>query len=230
MNLTEAATKALEAFDLYRERHLVPAYFLTALADLRTALNSAELVTAPPESTAGEHPEDFCHKCGQPNISWFAPNQLWNQAVRAVNQPEMLCPVCFVKLTEIAGIGEQTWEVAPKNWHANKTQGSITKAFKVIDKAIENATPPTSTSDNARRAAEVAQSVVMAGRVVNINAHGEPTRVRLQEIQTSVSNGYEREYRKSGWSKALQFAIRDLHFLLTFFRDDVTAAAPADNE
>lgn len=89
-------------------------------------------VTAPPDTTrvAGEHPEDFCHKCGHPNISWFAPNQLWNEAVRAVNQPEILCPVCFVKLTEIAGIREQTWEVAPKNWHAGETQESRTTALR----------------------------------------------------------------------------------------------------
>lgn len=71
---------------------------------------------------------------------------------------------------------------------------------------------------------------VVAGRIVDVNTHGEPTRARLKEIETSVGSGYESQYRKSGWSKALQFALDDLHFLLTFFRDDVTSATPADND
>lgn len=76
-----------------------------------------------------------------------------------------------------------------------------------------------------------AQPVAMRGRVVNINTHGEPTRARLREIETSVSNGYERECRELGWSRALQSTLRDLHFLLTFFGHDVTNdAAPADND
>lgn len=62
------------------------------------------------------HPEDFCHKCGQPNIVWFAPNELWNKSVRDANQPEILCPVCFVRLTEAAGFREQTWRVAPRDY------------------------------------------------------------------------------------------------------------------
>lgn len=77
--------------------------------------------------------------------------------------------------------------------------------------------------------AAAASSIVPAGRVVNINTHGEPTRTRLQEIKTSVDNGYELEYRELGWSKALQSALRDLYFLLTFFRDDLSnAVAPVE--
>jgi hypothetical protein len=62
---------------------------------------------------------------------------------------------------------------------------------------------------------------------VNVNAHGEPTRVRLREIEASVSNGYEAEYRELGWSKALHSQLRDLHFLLTFFREADTEQPPA---
>ena len=59
----------------------------------------------------------------------------------------------------------------------------------------------------------------VVGRLVNVNAHGGPTRERLREIEASVSNGYESEYRELGWSKALQSQLRDLHFLLTFFHE-----------
>lgn len=25
------------------------------------------------------HPEDFCNDCGNPNVTWYAPNELWNK-------------------------------------------------------------------------------------------------------------------------------------------------------
>lgn len=72
---------------------------------------------APPTQTEGEHPEDFCKKCGRPNIVWFAPNEIWNQAVRAANEPEILCPVCFVQLAEAAGFNG-VWKVALNDYVA----------------------------------------------------------------------------------------------------------------
>lgn len=80
----------------------------------------------------GEHPEDFCKKCGRPNIVWFGPNAIWNQAVRAANEPEILCPVCFVQLAEAVGLGG-VWKVAPKDY--------------------DDATPPALPSEQANAAA-----------------------------------------------------------------------------
>lgn len=99
------------------------------------------LRTSDPLQPEGEHPEDFCKKCGRPNIVWFGPNRIWNQAVRAANEPEILCPVCFVQLAEAAGF-KDVWEVAPQGWHAEETKHSVAQAFAVIDKAIDAATPP----------------------------------------------------------------------------------------
>lgn len=65
------------------------------------------------------HPEDFCEKCKRPNIVWFAPNELWNKAVRAAGEPEILCPVCFVQLVEAMG-ANYIWQVVPQDYSATR--------------------------------------------------------------------------------------------------------------
>jgi hypothetical protein len=57
------------------------------------------------------HPEDYCHKCGGPNVVWFAPNTIWDRAVRDANEPGILCPTCFIQLAEAAGF-YGVWKVA----------------------------------------------------------------------------------------------------------------------
>lgn len=55
--------------------------------------------------------EETCHKCGWPFIHWSAPSPLWNEVMRggdinAGPEPYMgiICPSCFMQLTEEAGI------------------------------------------------------------------------------------------------------------------------------
>lgn len=83
-----------------------------------------DIPTVVPVGVAGlaaeeAHPEDFCKKCGRPNIVWFAPNSLWNKVVRVNNHPGVLCPICFVELAEAIGIRE-VWKVAPNEKSARK--------------------------------------------------------------------------------------------------------------
>lgn len=87
------------------------------------------------EATA-QHPEDYCHKCGGPNVVWFAPNSLWNKSVREANQPEILCPVCFVRLAEAAGV-QAVWEVAPQQ-HRESTQAALDAAQEVVNIAYRD--------------------------------------------------------------------------------------------
>lgn len=62
------------------------------------------------------HPEDYCHRCSGPNISWSAPSPLWNEVMRGgdINGPwqygEIICPTCFAILAEAAGVA-QRWRV-----------------------------------------------------------------------------------------------------------------------
>jgi len=70
----------------------------------------------PNQAAAKTHPEDFCHRCGGRNATWFAPSPLWNLAVRAKGEPEILCPVCFIQLAEEAGINGMAWKVAPESY------------------------------------------------------------------------------------------------------------------
>lgn len=57
-----------------------------------------------------QHPEDYCHRCGGPNVHWAAPSPLWNAVMRpdGPESPwlwqEIICPVCFAGLAQEAGV------------------------------------------------------------------------------------------------------------------------------
>lgn len=50
------------------------------------------------------HPEDYCHRCGRPNISWHIDGDVWSTVMRpegheaAYRWNEIICPVCFIEL------------------------------------------------------------------------------------------------------------------------------------
>lgn len=48
------------------------------------------------------HPEDYCQQCGGKNVTWNAPNDLWNTIM---GKPDgIICPSCFEKRAEEKGI------------------------------------------------------------------------------------------------------------------------------
>lgn len=65
----------------------------------------------------GDNPEDRCHRCGGPNVVWFAPSPLWNQVMRggSINGVApwsgIVCPTCFVQLAEAAGVASM-WRLS----------------------------------------------------------------------------------------------------------------------
>lgn len=56
------------------------------------------------------HPEDYCHCCGGPNPSWYAPSPLWNRVMGYPDQAYdgIVCPPCFAVLARAVGI-DGTW-------------------------------------------------------------------------------------------------------------------------
>lgn len=51
------------------------------------------------------HPEDYCHRCLGPNLSWYIDSDVWNDIMRPAGQEEWLwseiiCPACFAELFE----------------------------------------------------------------------------------------------------------------------------------
>ena len=57
------------------------------------------------------HPENYCHRCGGPNVlSWFAPSPLWNAVMRGGSiggdEPHdgIVCPVCFAVIARERGV------------------------------------------------------------------------------------------------------------------------------
>ena len=47
------------------------------------------------------HPENFCWQCGHPNVTWYAPNELWNKLCKGY---EIICPRCFQDRADKDGI------------------------------------------------------------------------------------------------------------------------------
>lgn len=80
--------------------------------------------------TRSGHPEDFCERCHRPNVTWFAPSDLWNKA--AGDRHDILCPVCFVQLAEAYGIRPTAWKVAPEEHEPSLAQ-SISDASVGVD-------------------------------------------------------------------------------------------------
>ena len=94
---------------------------MTRVSDKGAAVDAVQAV--PPAAIEDQkargwpdfHPEDFCHRCGHRNISWYTASPLWNEAW-AVAEAEggyqsVLCPRCFVELWEQATGLRVTWEV-----------------------------------------------------------------------------------------------------------------------
>lgn len=61
-------------------------------------------------------PFEDCHRCGGPNVVWFAPSPLWNLVMRGndINgealHDDLVCVTCFVILANEAGVSGK-WRV-----------------------------------------------------------------------------------------------------------------------
>jgi len=61
------------------------------------------------------HPEDFCHRCGCQNVSWYIDSDVWNPVMRGGTVDgwewqEIVCIPCFIELAE-AHFGARVWRV-----------------------------------------------------------------------------------------------------------------------
>lgn len=64
------------------------------------------------------HPEDYCHRCGMPNICWGTPAEVWNPVMRPEGHDtrtwlwnEIICPICFVQLAQAKCERGIIWEL-----------------------------------------------------------------------------------------------------------------------
>jgi hypothetical protein len=63
----------------------------------------------------GQHPEEICHRCGGPNVSWFSGSVVWNPVMRKDGKDKfdgIVCPTCFAILAREAGIND-VWRFEP---------------------------------------------------------------------------------------------------------------------
>ncbi len=79
------------------------------------------------------HPEDFCHRCGRPNISWWTDSDLFNEAIGQPDgiDPEwrgIICPPCFVELSPL----DTSWQLLPRERAAE-----LASASPVLEAALE---------------------------------------------------------------------------------------------
>jgi len=68
----------------------------------RPGITQAQLDAQKRKGWTGFHPEDYCHRCGGPNISWHTDSETWNRVMRPNGETgrwgEIICPICFVEL------------------------------------------------------------------------------------------------------------------------------------
>lgn len=56
------------------------------------------------------HPEDYCHRCGNPNVSsWWVDPYEWKLVYP--DESPIVCPPCFVAAWEKAAGGRVSWEL-----------------------------------------------------------------------------------------------------------------------
>jgi hypothetical protein len=85
------------------ETHEIADFILEVIDHLTRHPSPAAPVTAP-----DDHPERICQRCGGPNPTWFAPNDLWNKYSHGHG---ILCPICFVQEAEMGGFKPTAWRV-----------------------------------------------------------------------------------------------------------------------
>jgi hypothetical protein len=62
------------------------------------------------------HPEDFCHRCGGKNPTWFIDSDRFNMAMGPTERHlwnGIICPGCFVDLHEAATGMHTVWTLTP---------------------------------------------------------------------------------------------------------------------
>lgn len=57
------------------------------------------------------HPESKCERCGGPNFTWFAPNEIWNAVMP---DADIVCPVCFATEAARKGFDKDAWKLTPE--------------------------------------------------------------------------------------------------------------------
>lgn len=63
------------------------------------------------------HPEDFCHRCGAKNPSWWTDRETWLAATRSwaaeTGREGICCPTCFAEMHEEETGSRVLWHLAP---------------------------------------------------------------------------------------------------------------------
>jgi hypothetical protein len=131
------------------------------------------------------HPETFCQECGGPNVTWFAPNEVWNLATDN-NRGLILCPICFIRRASARGIDPSAWRVEPEMPVPESGTGGLDAAFwekkyRARDQAFQNAMHDlmaTSIEVERLRTETASQARHLQDLV---HAHGEITIARFYE-------------------------------------------------
>jgi len=89
-------------------------------------------IFTPPDETG-------CQECGGENPVWFAPHDLWNRVMGGEDCKDdpggILCPVCFIRRAEMAGIKDvwTVWTVHPIKDNPPRSKGmTVQEAARVL--------------------------------------------------------------------------------------------------
>jgi hypothetical protein len=97
-----------------------------AEADAAILKYRQDLAAALAADMADIGPETMCRCCLGPNVTWHAPNELWNRVMRKEGEGSepyngLICLACFASLAEQDGV-DVIWQLQPADpWRPMKT-------------------------------------------------------------------------------------------------------------
>jgi len=80
------------------------------MSEPRQRVKPAEIIVQRDRGWPDFHPEDFCHRCGNRNVSsWFVQRTEWERS--GTPATAIVCPSCFVAAFERATGTSTSWEL-----------------------------------------------------------------------------------------------------------------------
>jgi hypothetical protein len=138
----ELDPKALDAIDELIELNVIGGtddYPVVNRAGLIGSIQDALSAAAPGPDRSEAYP---CQSCGGPTLVWFAPNDLWNLVMggpEARDDPGgFMCPNCFIRRAEAAGIVPTAWIVSREDLASRPTgEGADEQIHAALNRYVD---------------------------------------------------------------------------------------------
>lgn len=101
----------------------MPGEHIKPMSTIPTRIDPADIQRQRERNWVDFHPEDFCHDCGNRNItSWYVDSDRFDLAMGTSGSAGIVCPQCFVTRWELATGLRAVWRLVPEDIHEAELQ------------------------------------------------------------------------------------------------------------